>query len=63
MKLWKDYKVQVVLVILAFLRIFAYFYPGYAQDMIFVVLQGMLVIIVICLLLNHRKQQMHQKLY
>lgn len=63
MQLWKDYKVQIILMLLAILRIFAYFYPGYARDILFVLLQGILVITVIGLLLYNRNHDMHQKLY
>ena len=47
MKLWKDYKIQLLLMLLAFSQLFAYFYPGYAKGTSFILLQASLTVAVI----------------
>lgn len=63
MNLWKHYKVQFLLMILAVLQIFAYFYPGYAKGISFQFLQALLVILIICILFVSRNQYLNQKLH
>lgn len=63
MKIWNKYKVQMLLLMLAILQGFAYFYPGYVKGITLPLLQGLLIIIVICLLYNNRKRFIHRKLY
>lgn len=63
MKLWKDYKIQLLLMLLAFSQLFAYFYPGYAKGTSFILLQALLTVAVIWLLIMEKNHGIHRRLH
>lgn len=63
MKRWKDHKIQLLLMLFAISEVFAYFYPGYANDIPFALLQMTLAITIIWMLIMEDNHETHRRLH